>query len=96
MKTQERTDQLTCPRDPSSGEPMAARRQPGYYSGFSTLSQKSFWDDATRAVIVDRVESPPEIKFFSVQELEFWTAVFSHLIPQTDRTPDRQIDVIGP
>jgi hypothetical protein len=96
MKTEEYVDHLMHPRDASSEGGVPARRQPGYYPGFSTLSQKPFWDAATRKLIVDRVEKRHEIKFFSRQEFEFWTAVFSHLIPQSDRTPDGQIDVIGP
>ena len=96
MKTEEYVDHVTRPRDGSSGATMPARRQPGYYSGFSTLSQKSFWDDATRKLIIDRVENRHETEFFSAKEFEFWYAVFSRLIPQTDRTSDRQIDLIGP
>ncbi len=84
------------PRDPKTGEPFGPRRQPGYYPGFSTLAQSPFWDDATRAIIDRRVEQPPERKFFSEHAWTFWTAVFAHLIPQTDRAPDRQIHLIGP
>jgi hypothetical protein len=84
------------PRDAAAREPLAPRREPGYYPGFSTLSQSPFWDDATRQVVTERVESQPEMKFFSTQEWEFWTAVFNHLIPQTDRTPDRQIPIVAP
>ncbi len=84
------------PRDASTGEPLVPLPTPGYYPGFSTLSQSPFWDDATRRVVTNRVESPPPLEFFSVEEFEFWTAVFAHLIPQTDRTPDRQIPLIAP
>ena len=84
------------PRDAATGEALAPRRQPGYYPGFSTLSQSPFWDEATREVVTHRVDSPPEMKFFSAEEWEFWSAVFAHLIPQTDRTPDRQIPIVAP
>lgn len=88
-------DPALCPRDPKTGEPMPPRQQPGYYPGFSTLSQSSFWDDATRSVVEKRVKHPPERKFFSLRAWNFWTAVFAHLIPQTDRTPDRQIPIVA-
>lgn len=84
-----------CPRDPNTGEPLPPRTQPGYYPGFSTLSQSSFWDDATRAVVGERVNHPPERRFFSAEAWNFWTAVFAHLIPQTDRTADRQIPIVA-
>lgn len=83
-------------RDVKTGEPLPPRRQPGYYPGFSTLSQSPFWDDATRKVVTKRVGSPPPRKFFSEEEWEFWKVVFDHLVPQTDRTSDRQIDLIAP
>ena len=91
-----KSDASLLPRDADTGEPLAPTRQPGYYPGFSTLSQSSFWDDATRKVVTDRVESKPSRQFFSVEEWEFWTAVFAHLIPQTDRAPDRQIPIVAP
>lgn len=87
-------DTSTLPRDPATGEALEPRTQPGYYPGFSTLSQSSFWDEATRSVVDNRVQRPPERKFFSTSAWDFWTAVFSHLIPQTDRTEDRQIPLL--
>lgn len=89
-------DPSLCPRDAATEEPLEPTREPGYYPGFSTLSQSSFWDEATRQVVTHRVASPPSMKFFSEEEWRFWTAVFAHLIPQTDRTPDRQIPIVGP
>ncbi len=89
-------DPALSPRDPATGEALAPRPQPGYYPGFSTLSQSPFWDDATRQVTTNRVDSPPLRLFFSAEEWEFWTAVFAHLIPQTDRAPDRQIPLVTP
>jgi hypothetical protein len=87
-------DPALCPRDPITGEALPPRRQPGYYPGFSTLSQSPYWDDATRKVVKKRVEEPPPRNFFSEDAWSFWTSVFAHLIPQTDRTPDRQIPIV--
>jgi hypothetical protein len=88
-------DSALCPRNPDTGEPLIPSQQPGYYAGFSTLSQSPFWDAATRKVVQTRVEHPPERKFFSEEAWNFWTAVFSHLVPQTDRTPDRRIPIVA-
>ncbi|MGA8938495.1 MAG: gluconate 2-dehydrogenase subunit 3 family protein, partial [Acidobacteriaceae bacterium] len=71
-------------------------RSPGYYPGFSTLSQSPFWDSATRDIVEMRVDDPPKRRFFTEEEWDFWTAVFAHLIPQTDRTIDRQIPLVAP
>jgi hypothetical protein len=87
-------DSALLPRDPTTLEALPPTQQPGYYPGFSTLSQSSFWDDATRQVVDKRVKHPPARKFFSEEAWTFWTAVFAHLIPQTDRTPDRQVPLI--
>jgi hypothetical protein len=96
MKKTGDIDSSLLPRDPSTGEPLPPRQTPGYYPGFSTLSQSPFWDDATRRVVTDRVDSPPPLRFFSGEESKFWTVVFAHLVPQTDRTPDRQIPLVAP
>ncbi|MGB0125758.1 MAG: gluconate 2-dehydrogenase subunit 3 family protein [Silvibacterium sp.] len=87
-------DTALLPLDPDSGEPLLPRPQPGYYSGFSTLSQKPFWDHATRKLVIDRVETSAPIRFFTQQQADFWSIVFDHLIPQTDRTPDRRIPIL--
>jgi hypothetical protein len=94
-KTIASVDSALLPRDPD-GVPLEARNTPGYYPGFSTLSQSAFWDEATRQVVTNRVDSPPSNRFFSAEEWDFWTVVFAHLIPQTDRTPDRQIPIVPP
>jgi hypothetical protein len=45
-------------------------------------------------VVDKRVKRPPTRKFFSQEAWTFWTAVFAHLMPQSDRTPDRQIPLV--
>jgi len=88
-------DPALCPKDANTGEALPPRTQPGYYPGFSTLAQSPFWDDATRAVVEKRVERPPQREFFSEHAWKFWTVVFGHLIPQTDRVPERQIPIVA-
>jgi hypothetical protein len=87
-------DTALCPRDPQTGEALTPRLQPGYYAGYHTLSQSPFWDEATRTMVEKRVEDPPQRQFFSEHAWNFWTVVFSHLIPQTDRVPERQIPIV--
>jgi hypothetical protein len=90
------SDPTLRPVDRETGEPLAPRTQPGYYPGFSTLSQSPFWDEATRSTVNNRVENPPERRFFTADEWNFWESVFEHLIPQSDRTPERRIPLIPP
>jgi hypothetical protein len=96
MNRDQPTDTALLPRDPSTGDPLPPSAQPGYYPGFSTLAQKSFWDEATRNLILLRVEQPPPIRFFTADQAKFWRSVFDHLIPQHDRTPDRRIAILEP
>jgi hypothetical protein len=90
----EAPDSALLPRDPRSGETLLPRLQPGYYAGFNTLSQQSFWDAATRKVINERINDQRPIRFFNPTEASFWTIVFDHLIPQTDRTLNRRIAIL--
>ena len=94
MNPNEAPDTALLPRDPKTGEPLPPTQQPGYYPGFSTMSQQNFWDEATRNVVTMRVEQPPPIRFFSTEQTRFWRAVFDHLIPQHDRTEDRRIPIL--
>lgn len=84
------------PSDKATGAPLAPKEQPGYFPGFSTMGQKSFWETATRKVVENRVQETPKRTFFTASEFTFWTVVFDHLIPQTDRTVDRQIPLVAP
>ena len=88
------SDTALLPRDPDSGEPILPRLQPGYYPGFSTLAQRPFWDDATRKTITERVDKREPIRFFNAAQANFWSIVFDHLIPQTDRVPERRIPIL--
>jgi Gluconate 2-dehydrogenase subunit 3 len=69
--------------------------QPGYYPGYRTLSQRAYWDAATRAEIEQRVYQVPPIRFFTQEELPLIAAVSDCILPQDDRTPDRRIPVVN-
>ncbi len=96
MNPNDAPDSTLLPRDPATGEALPQIPQPGYYPGFSTLSQKAFWDEATLEVVTMRVEQTPPIRYFTPDQAKFWRAVFDHLIPQYDRTPDRRIPIVEP
>ena len=80
--------------DPETCEPLAPRKQPGYYPGFSTLAQQAYWDATTREVVSKRVADVPPIRFFNAREAETMAAVLDRIMPQEDRTPDRKIPVL--
>jgi len=71
------------------------RKQPGYYPGFSTLSQKAYWDAATRREVEARVNAVPEIRFFTDEELALMSAVCDRIVPQDDRLPEWRIPVVN-
>ncbi|GAC1391127.1 MAG: hypothetical protein NVS4B11_05510 [Ktedonobacteraceae bacterium] len=83
------------PVDPETRQPIAPTAQPGYYPGFSTLSQQSFWDEATRTTVLDRVEHVPPIRFFTPEEAQLMQAVCDRLIPQDDRDAAHRIPVVN-
>ncbi len=80
--------------DPKSGNALEERKQPGYYPGFSTLSQQAYWDETTRRVVLERVSSSPPIQFFNADEARTMKAVMDRILPQEDRTPDRRIPLL--
>lgn len=83
------------PVNPKTGEPLAPRAQPGYYRGFSTLSQKAFWDEATRKLVLARIEKIPPIRFFSPDEIQLMTAVCDRILPQDDRDELHKIPIVN-
>lgn len=87
-------DTALLPRNPITEEALPPRKQPGYYPGFSTMSQSPFWEETTREVVSQRVQQPPKRTFFTEEAWTFWSAVFAHLIPQADRTADRQVPLV--
>ena len=77
-------------------EPSEPRAQPGYYPGYSTLSQKKFWDETTRKVVTRTSgQRCPPIRFFSPQEAMLMEAVCDHIIPQDDRDETHRIPIVN-
>jgi hypothetical protein len=59
------------------------------------LSQQAFWDQATRDVVLTRVEQVPPIRFFTPEELPLASAVIDRILPQDDRDADHKIPVLN-
>ncbi len=87
-------DPYRLPVDPQTGKPIPPKAQPGYYPGYSTLSQQHFWDEATRKVVLSRVEQVPPIRFFSPDEEKLMTAIVTRILPQDDRDEAHQIPIV--
>lgn len=77
-----------------NGHPLPPRQQPGYYPGYDSLGQKESWDEATRRVVVARVERVPPIRFFSLDEAHLLAAVCDRVLPQDDRDDAHRIPVV--
>lgn len=92
MKPKVNSDRLLL--DPRTGEPIPPRTQPGYYPGYSTLSQQAFWDAATREIVLSRLEHPPVIRFFSGEEVLLLECICDHILPQDDRDLSRRIPIV--
>ncbi|HEY7985162.1 MAG TPA: gluconate 2-dehydrogenase subunit 3 family protein [Ktedonobacterales bacterium] len=83
------------PVDPRTGAPLPPKAQPGYYPGFSTLAQRDFWDEATRRVVMARVNETPPLRFFGGDEARLMRAVLDRLLPQDDRDTDHRIPLLN-
>lgn len=82
------------PINPLTREPLPPRSQPGYYRGYSTLAQQSFWDAATREVVRKRMEEIPPIRFFTNEEARVMEIVCAHLLPQDDRDDAHRVPIL--
>jgi Gluconate 2-dehydrogenase subunit 3 len=82
------------PYNPETNQPIGPVEQPGYYPGYRTMDQQSFWDAATRRTVLQRVSETPSIQFFSAREAELLEVICDHLLPQSDRVHDRHIPIV--
>ncbi len=82
------------PTKPESSQALSPRAQPGYYPGFTTLKQDSFWDAATREVVRKRVHEVPPLRFFTPDQARLMEVLCEHLLPQGDRDTAHRIPVL--
>lgn len=80
--------------DPETRTPLVPKVTPGYYPEFHTLDQQDYWDATTRKVVLDRVNSVPEIRFFNPEETLTIRAVIDRVLPQDDRTDATRIPIL--
>jgi hypothetical protein len=91
----ETLDMGRLPVEPTTGHPLAPREQPGYYPGHRTLAQQAYWDDATRRVVLDRVNNVPPLRFFTAEEATVMQAVVDRILPQDDRIAAKRISILN-
>ena len=88
------SDLSRLPVDPTTGKALLPRAQPGYYPGYQTLSQRDFWDEATRKLVVERVEEVPPLRFFSPDDARLLQAILDRILPQDDRDAAHKIPIL--
>lgn len=81
-------------REGSITSGLEQREQPGYYPGYNTMGQRGSWDEATRRVVMKRLELPPPLRFFAPKNAALLRAVVDRLLPQDDRVPAKRIPII--
>lgn len=81
-------------RNSARSAELVTREQPGYYPGYSTLSQQDYWDETTRNMVNKRVSSVPPIRFFSAEQAALLEAVVNRILPQDDRVPEKRISIV--
>lgn len=66
------------------------------YPGYNVLDKWSSpdWDDQTRAVVRQRLEDVPPIRFFSEHEVRTLTAIVERILPQTDRLETEKVPIV--
>ena len=66
------------------------------YADYDVLAKSSGpdWDAQTRAVVRQRVEHIPSIRFLSAEETRLLEAIAERILPQPDRTVDRRIAIV--
>ncbi|MDQ6661851.1 MAG: gluconate 2-dehydrogenase subunit 3 family protein, partial [Chloroflexota bacterium] len=93
-QSQPQVDPARLPTDPTSGASLAPQAQPGYYPGYEVMSQQKFWDEATRKVILDRINNVPPIRFFTEDEAHLMQAICERIMPQDDRDEAHTIPIV--
>ncbi len=63
------------------------------YPDFHTLDQRGHWDDATRKVILDRVQNVPPFRHFNPHQQAILQALCARVAPQAFRPDERRIPI---
>lgn len=63
------------------------------YPDADILAQRAHWDDATRAVVLDRVHNVPPFRYYDVEYRRRLEALCARIIPQDHRPPERRVPI---
>lgn len=63
------------------------------YPTANILGQRGHWDEATRAVVLDRVFNVPPFRFFGPTQQDALTALCARIVPQDHRSSERRIPI---
>jgi hypothetical protein len=65
------------------------------FPGYDVLAKAHEWDEVTRRVVLERVSSPPPIRFFRPHERETLQALFDTVLPQDDRPEGERVPILN-
>jgi hypothetical protein len=63
------------------------------YPGFHVLDQQEHWDEATRQVIMTRINQVPAFRVFKPHEIQTLQALAARVLPQDDRPAEKRIPI---
>lgn len=66
---------------------------PNRYPHADILAQREHWDDATREVVLDRVQNVPAFEHFGEHERAALEALCARVIPQGHKPADRRVPI---
>ena len=80
-----------------AGEMTVAKKEfRSRYPGYNVLDKWSSpdWDDQTRLVVRERLESVPPIRYFTEHEARTLTAVAERILPQPERSESEKVPIV--
>jgi len=63
------------------------------YPGWNVLSQRDHWDEATRQVVLDRVQNVPPFRHLDHHQRRTLEAICDRVIPQAHRPPTKRVPI---
>ena len=83
-------------RTPDSDPPTSASEHPTRYAGWNVLAKwwSPDWDEQTRAVVRQRLEELPPVRFLTPGEVRLLDAVVERLVPQAERAAAERVPIV--
>ncbi len=88
--------EASLPAEPSPGVTSTGGSADTPYPGFDVASEDKWafdWDEKTRKLVLDRVSSVPEYRFFSPYQVSILEALCALAIPQDDRPTHERVPI---